>query len=159
MTHSHRSYGDIDWTVTANYPTARAYNKGGQKYHVAYNPTDATVTVSFSDGISMDVPARQMKCKELDYASVTTVYPVDTSEPDMREELVMKNLALGKPCTESSHENAGTLKENATDGKTNTRWGSAHQDNEWLQVDLGENANIYKVRVPSVNVCINSFLT
>lgn len=147
VTHSHRSYGDIDWTVTANYPTARAYNKGGQKYHVAYNPTDATVTVSFSDGISMDVPARQMKCKELDYAAVTKVYPVDSSEPDMREELVMKNLALGKPCTESSHENAGTLKENATDGKTNTRWGSAHKDNEWLQVDLGENANIYKVRV------------
>ena len=147
VTHSHRSYGDIDWTVTANYPTARAYKKGNATYHVAYNPTDAPITVTYSDATSFTVPARQMKCKELDYAAVTTVYPVDTSEPDIREELVMKNLALGKPCTESSHENAGTLKENATDGDITTRWGSEHHDNEWLQVDLGENASIYKVRI------------
>lgn len=147
VTHSHRSYGDIQWDVTANIPTARVYKKGMETYHVAYNPTDAPVTVTFSDAVSFTVPARQMKVKEHDYAAVTTVYPYDASEPDVREQLVMKNLALGKPCTESSHENAGTLKEGATDGDLNTRWGSAHQDNEWLQVDLGENATIYKTRI------------
>lgn len=147
VTHSHRTYGDIDWTVTANIPTARAYNKGVQKYHVAYNPTNAPVTVNYSDGTSFTVPARQMKCNELDYAAVTTVFPVDNSEPDIREELVMKNLALGKTCTESSHQNVGTVKENATDGDITTRWGSEENDNEWLQVDLGEEATIYKVRV------------
>lgn len=147
VTHSHRTYGDIVWNVTADYPTARVYDKGGVKTHIAYNPTDAEITVNYSDGTHLVVPARQMKVEGVTSAAYNYVYPVDDSEPDLRERLVMKNLALGKTCTESSHENAGTLKEYATDGKLDTRWGSEHNDNEWLQVDLGENANIYKVRV------------
>ena len=147
VTHSHRTYGDIQWDVTASIPTARVYKKGDDTYHVAFNPTDAAVTVSFSDGASFEVPAHQLKVKEHDYAAVTTYYPEDNTVEDLRERLVMKNLALGKPCTESSHENASTLPQYATDGKLDTRWGSEHKDGEWLQVDLGEQANIYKVRV------------
>ncbi len=147
VTHSHRTYGDIDWTVTASIPTARVYNNGDVRYHVAFNPTNAAVTVVFSDGTSMTVPPHQMKVKERDYEAVTTYYPVDLSEPDLRERLVMKNLALGKACTESSHENAGSVAGNATDGDQNTRWGSEHRDNEWLQVDLGETTSVYKVRI------------
>ena len=147
VTHSHRAYGDILWDVTANIPTAHAYQKGSTTYHVAYNPTSTTASVNFSDGASMSVPPRQMKVLERDYTAVTTVYPVDNSEPDIREELVMRNLALGKPCTASSSENAGSLPEGATDGSLTTRWGSSHADNEWLQVNLGEQALIYKVRI------------
>lgn len=147
VTHSHRTYGDIDWNVTADYPTARVYHKGDVRTHIAYNPTDEAMTVHYSDGATLIVPARQMKVEGVESAAYNYVYPVDNTEPDLRERLVMRNLALGKACTESSHENAGTLKEYATDGKLDTRWGSAHQDNEWLQVDLGENANIYKVCV------------
>lgn len=147
VTHSHRTYGDIDWDVTASIPTARVYHKGTKTYHVAYNPADRTVTVSFSDGVRMDVPARQMKVKERDYSSVTTIFTEDDAEPDLRERLVMKNLALKKPCTASSYENAGCTPEGATDGSLTTRWGSSHKDNEWLQVDLGEVASVYKVRI------------
>ena len=146
-THSHRSYGDIQWDITADCPTARVYKKGDVKTHVAYNPTDASVTVSFSDGFHLEVPARQLKVEGVTSTAYNYVYPVDDSEPDIRERLVMKNLALNRPCTESSHENDETVKENATDGKENTRWGSNSNDNEWIQVDLGENASIYKVRV------------
>ncbi len=142
VTHSHRTYGDIVWNVTADYPTARVYDKGGVKTHIAYNPTDAEITVNYSDGTHLVVPARQMKVEGVTSTAYNYVYPVDDTEPDLRERLVMKNLALGKTCTESSHENAGTLKENATDGKLNTRWSSVFQDDEWLQVDLGENAYI-----------------
>lgn len=147
VTHSHRTYGDIDWTVTASIPTARCYTKGGVKTHIAYNPTDAPVTVTYSDGASLTVPARQLKVEGVESAAYNYVYPVDDSEPDLRERLVMKNLALGKTCTASSYENDGSKPAGATDGDLNSRWGSAHQDGEWLQVDLGENANIYKVRV------------
>jgi hypothetical protein len=142
VTHSHRTYGDIVWNVTADYPTARVYDKGGVKTHIAYNPTDAEITVHYSDGTHLVVPARQMKVEGVTSTACNYVYPVDDTEPDLRERLVMKNLALGKTCTESSHENAGTLKENATDGKLDTRWSSVFQDDEWLQVDLGENAYI-----------------
>ena len=147
VTHSHRTYGDIQWDVTADYPTARTYKKGDVTTHVAYNPTDAPITVHFSDAAVLEVPARQLKVEGVTSAAFNYVYPVDDSEPDLRERLVMKNLALGKACTASSYENAGTLKEYATDGKTNTRWSSATNDGEWLQVDLGENAHIYQVCV------------
>ncbi len=147
VTHSHRTYGDIVWDVTADYPTARVYDKGGVRTHIAYNPTDAEITVHYSDGTNLVVPARQMKVEGVTSTAFNYVYPVDDSEPDLRERLVMKNLALDKTCTESSHENDGTLKEGATDGNLESRWGSDFKDGEWLQVDLGENVNIYKVRV------------
>ena len=148
VTHSHRSYGDILWDVAASIPTARAYKKGGTTYHVAYNPTNTTMSVSFTDGASFDVPPRQMKVREVDYTAVTTVYPVDTSEPDIREQLVMRNLALNKPCTASSFENEAAMPAgNATDGSVSSRWSSSSEDDQWLQVDLGEQAGIYKVRI------------
>ena len=147
VTHSHRTYGDIVWNVTATIPTARVYQKDGVKTHMAYNPTDAPLTVNFSDGASLQVPARQLKVEGVESAAFNYVYPVDESEPDLRERLVMKNLALNKTCSASSYENEGSKPAGATDGNLKTRWGSSHQDNQWLQVDLGETAQIYKVRV------------
>lgn len=46
------------------------------------------------------------------------------------------NLALHKPVTASSYENAGTLPQGINDGDFSTRWGSAHQDNEYITIDL-----------------------
>lgn len=46
------------------------------------------------------------------------------------------NIALGKPVTASSHENAGTLPTGINDGDLSTRWGSAHKDNEYITIDL-----------------------
>jgi len=46
------------------------------------------------------------------------------------------NLALNKPVTASSYENAGTLPQGINDGDMTTRWGSAHKDNEWVEIDL-----------------------
>lgn len=54
----------------------------------------------------------------------------------------LPNLALNKPVKVSSYENAGTVAANATDGKTDTRWGSKHTDNEWIMVDLGADCRI-----------------
>jgi hypothetical protein len=54
-------------------------------------------------------------------------------------------LSQGKVTTASSTENAGTPAANATDGNTGTRWSSAFADPQWLQVDLGANANITQV--------------
>jgi fibronectin type 3 domain-containing protein len=47
------------------------------------------------------------------------------------------NLALGKPTTASSIENAGTPAGKATDGNITTRWSSAFSDPQWIRVDLG----------------------
>ncbi|MDX6221570.1 MAG: beta-glucosidase, partial [Frankiales bacterium] len=52
------------------------------------------------------------------------------------------NIALGAVATASSVENAGTSAGNAVDGDLTTRWGSAWSDPQWLQVDLGAQADI-----------------
>ncbi|MFB5674109.1 discoidin domain-containing protein [Paenibacillus terreus] len=62
------------------------------------------------------------------------------------------NLALNKPVTVSSLEKEEEGKENlpekdylaanATDGDAGTRWSSAHKNNEWIYVDLGETSEI-----------------
>lgn len=52
------------------------------------------------------------------------------------------NIALGSAATASSVENAGTPGSAAVDGDPSTRWSSARSDPQWLQLDLGANADI-----------------
>jgi hypothetical protein len=52
------------------------------------------------------------------------------------------NLALNKPTTASSLENASFTAAAATDGNTGTRWSSAFSDPQWLEVDLGSSQAI-----------------
>ena len=47
------------------------------------------------------------------------------------------NVALNKPATASSTENASSPASAATDGNTGTRWSSGFSDPQWLEVDLG----------------------
>jgi len=44
------------------------------------------------------------------------------------------NLALNKPVTSSSSENAGTTPNLVVDGNIGTRWSSAFSDPQWIQV-------------------------
>jgi beta-glucanase (GH16 family) len=55
------------------------------------------------------------------------------------------NVALGRPATASSTENAGTPASAAVDGNTGTRWSSAFSDPQWLQIDLGSQQSICSV--------------
>ncbi len=54
-------------------------------------------------------------------------------------------LSQGKPATASSSENAGTPASAAVDGNTTTRWSSAFADPQWIQIDLGQSADITQV--------------
>ena len=147
-THSHLTNGDLDWTVTADTPTARVYRKAdGTATHTAYNSTDRPLTVRFSDGFVLaDIPARQLTVEGQESKAVADI--VREAEPvDVRESLLMPNLALHKPCRASSFENVGTVVENATDGDDNSRWGSEHRDGEWIQVDLQQKVALYKVKI------------
>ncbi|HEY0738467.1 MAG TPA: discoidin domain-containing protein, partial [Herpetosiphonaceae bacterium] len=55
------------------------------------------------------------------------------------------NVALNRPATTLSTENAGTPASAAVDGNTGTRWSSAASDPQWLRVDLGTVQSICKV--------------
>jgi CxxC motif-containing protein (DUF1111 family) len=60
---------------------------------------------------------------------------------------IATNLALGKPATASSSENAGTGPGLAVDGNAGTRWASAFSDPQWIAVDLGSTATVTRVRL------------
>jgi hypothetical protein len=62
--------------------------------------------------------------------SMWTLSVFDTSSP-------ATDLALGQAVTASSIDNSGDEPGNAVDGNPNTRWSSAYEDNQWIQVDLG----------------------
>jgi beta-glucosidase len=57
------------------------------------------------------------------------------------------NLALNKPVTVSSTENAGTPGSGAVDGNLTTRWASAAADPQWVYVDLGATYTISRVKI------------
>ncbi len=57
------------------------------------------------------------------------------------------NVALNKTAISSSEENVGTPTKFVNDGDNTTRWGSNHNENEWIYVDLGENCYISKVNI------------
>ncbi|HEU5470448.1 MAG TPA: discoidin domain-containing protein [Actinophytocola sp.] len=55
------------------------------------------------------------------------------------------NVALNRPATASSAENAGFPAGNAVDGNAGTRWSSQFSDPQWLQVDLGSSRPVCRV--------------
>ncbi|WP_298492652.1 glycosyl hydrolase [uncultured Algibacter sp.] len=58
--HAMNALGNLDATITANYPIAAVFNNNGDKTYVAHNYSDAPITVTFSDGYTLVVPANQM---------------------------------------------------------------------------------------------------
>ena len=57
------------------------------------------------------------------------------------------NLALNKPVTVSSVENAGLPGSNAVDGNAGTRWSSSFSDPQWIYVDLQATYDITEVKL------------
>ena len=62
--------------------------------------------------------------------SMWTLSVFDSSAPNT-------DLALDKTATASSVDNDSDEPQNAVDGDPNTRWSSAYEDDQWIQVDLG----------------------
>jgi len=59
--HTFNGMGSVDATVTSNNPIAAVFNKAGDKTYVAHNYSSSPITVTYSDGFSMIVPARTFK--------------------------------------------------------------------------------------------------
>jgi len=55
--HNLNALGTTDRSVTSNHPLYAVFNKNGTRTYVAYNMTNAPITVSFSDGAAVNVPA------------------------------------------------------------------------------------------------------
>ncbi|WP_227873958.1 glycosyl hydrolase [Flavobacterium nackdongense] len=58
--HAMNALGRVDATITANSPIAAAFTQNGKTNYVAHNYTDQPITVTFSTGYQLAVPARKM---------------------------------------------------------------------------------------------------
>ncbi|MDH3322676.1 MAG: glycosyl hydrolase, partial [Flavobacteriaceae bacterium] len=58
--HAMNAMGTVDASITANYPIAVAFKDNGVNTYVAHNYSDVEITVTFSDGFKLSVPAGQM---------------------------------------------------------------------------------------------------
>lgn len=58
--HAMNALGRVDATVTADYPIAAVFIKDGRRAYVAHNYGNTPITVTFSDGFQLQVPARRM---------------------------------------------------------------------------------------------------
>lgn len=58
--HAMNALGQVDASVTANYPIAAVFKKDNVKTYVAHNYSNTAITVTFSDGYQLQVPARRM---------------------------------------------------------------------------------------------------
>ena len=234
-THSHLSWGELDFSVRADFPAARAFVKNGKRTYMAWNAGKAPRKVRFFDakgatlftldaapGVlsvsgrarqavlslpawdaaavpkkNMSAPAPEEKLEVVSFSlgpksvelAVGHSFKLTPSAKDQfggampvkgvklvrkpafcslkkggllvadsagegeltislgGKEATMRvsakplseiDLARGRAARASSQENAGLGAENAVDGDPKTRWGSAHKDGEWIEVDLGD---------------------
>ena len=143
--------GQVDPTVTANHPLAKVFTKGGAKTYVASNITNAALTVTFSDGRTLAVPAGKTVASGATnwtggnatgggtVPNTTTPVTPPTSTPPTTPVPSCTSgplLSTGRPAVASSIE-PGFPPNLAVDGNPATRWSSAFADPQWLQVDLG----------------------
>ncbi|WP_136482774.1 glycosyl hydrolase [Cognatitamlana onchidii] len=58
--HAMNAMGTLEASITANYPIAAAFNKNGDITYVAHNYSNNPITVTFSNGFELSVPANQI---------------------------------------------------------------------------------------------------
>ena len=142
LIHSHKGLGEKRYDIFANHPLACAYTDtvAGRTSYAVYNVSAAPLSVHFFGAVdtTVTVPHGLTLICGNQRQNVTTIEDEEEeiiSDP-LAWDLPYPNLALHKPVTASSEENAGCLASNLTDGNTSSRWGSVHKDNEYVIVDL-----------------------
>lgn len=147
LTHSHRGLGEKRYDIRCNHPLACAYTDGnGVTTYAVYNAGSSPLTVHFTGAVAMTLTVQPGLTLTDGTRKQETATIADDNKPQQKDELAWDlpypNLALNKPVTATSEENAGCLAKHLTDGDVSTRWGSAHNDNEYATVDLGETCYI-----------------
>jgi endoglucanase Acf2 len=172
-THSHLSFGELDFSVRADYPCARAYLKDGKRTLMVYNCGNEPRKVRFfaADGCKavgevVAKPRALTVSSELPNAvnPVNPVNPVQTIKPTQGKSLIpkgvtMSDLAQGKKVVVTSEENVGLRGVNITDGDDKTRWSSSHDDPEpTATIDLGETVELYGAEIKWENAYASKYV-
>ena len=69
--HSFNAIGRVNTSITADYPVAAAFYKDGETIYAAHNYSENPLTVTFSDGYILEVPAKKMSTsKDIDASGI-----------------------------------------------------------------------------------------
>ncbi|ELR73794.1 hypothetical protein C900_01404 [Fulvivirga imtechensis AK7] len=79
--HTMNALGHVANEITADYPIAAVFDKNGEKTYVAHNYGNSAITVHFSDGASLYVPAGEMATSKDTGASISISAPGVIAEP------------------------------------------------------------------------------
>ena len=147
--HGLRAYGPQNHAIKADMPMAAAYTKDSETTYAVFNPASSARTVHFSDGVSFTAAPNTLTVYRNGQTQVMGLIE-DAAEPEPDPiaaawSHAYPNIALHKPVTASSYENVGTMPVSLTDGQLNTRWGSQHNDGEYVVVDLLEQYYIHSL--------------
>ena len=173
-THSHLTWGELDFGVRADYPCARAFLKNGRRTLMVYNAAEVPRMVTFFDAAThaavgtVAAAPRRLTVQQADGKILTTPNstlnsPFSTLHSQLSTlvpaGVMLPDLARGRPTQVSSQENGALVGANMTDGDDTTRWGSAHDETELTAaVDLGEEVALYGVELKWENSYAARFL-
>jgi endo-1,3(4)-beta-glucanase len=76
--HAMNALGKVDTTITSDNPVAAVFNKDGEITYVGQNYSNSPITITFSDGFTLNVPANQMATNR--DAAVTGVISSDFNQ-------------------------------------------------------------------------------
>ncbi|MFT0174487.1 beta-1,3-glucanase family protein [Paraburkholderia mimosarum] len=143
--------------VTGNGPLDYEWKRNGQLVAITTIPSYTTpaLTVAGDNGAIYTVDVSNAGGTVPSAQATLTVVAATTGSggngggtpppPPPSPSTPSANLALGKPTTSSGNENDGYGPGNATDGSMNSRWSSAFQDPQWIEVDLGSVQTVDRV--------------
>jgi endoglucanase Acf2 len=105
--HSMNATGTIDPSITANYPIAVVFKEGNDKTYVAHNYSDSQITVVFSDGFNLIVPANSMATNK--DVNVSGTLSADKLELNQNESSNLSVIVNGSGITKVAFYNGSTL--------------------------------------------------
>ncbi|WP_345273506.1 glycosyl hydrolase [Flaviramulus aquimarinus] len=105
--HAMNAMGQLDATITSDYPIAAVFNDGGDKTYVAHNYSDAPIIVTFSDGYMLDVPANTMATSK--DVNVSGTIASDIYEANENDSVNLTATTSGSGITKVEFYNGSTL--------------------------------------------------
>jgi endoglucanase Acf2 len=105
--HAMNALGKVNSSITADYPIAAVFEKDGVNNYVANNYSGNPITVTFSDGYALDVPARKM-ATSIDGA-ITGVVSTPYGEAYQGGAILLELVTSGGNPTKVEYMNGGEM--------------------------------------------------
>jgi hypothetical protein len=126
---------DISLPITSVKLKGTTYDANGDELTISWTQVSGPNTAAFNDAaIAQPTVSGLIEGKYVFRIDITASGQKDYDEVTIT--VGSTNIAINKPITASSVENASTPATGANDGNQSTRWSSAFYDPQWIMIDL-----------------------